>query len=91
MMPELVQKLKGLNGKDGKILDIDKFPKFMIQLSEPIKKSPIMNIKLNNINMATLIGMMVQRAHMVILNIWMSHIILIIIITPFYKLLLLMM
>jgi hypothetical protein len=92
-MQKIVQRLECLNGKDGKFIKIDRFLKFMIQLLKLKKKSLIMNIKLNNINMVTLIGMMVQRVHMVIFYIWMSQQIHIKIELRelFYKLLLLMM
>ena len=72
-MQKIVQMLECLNGKDGEFIKTDKFLKFMIQLLKLIKKSLIMNIKLNNINMVTLIGMMVQTVHMVIFYIWMSQ------------------
>ena len=72
-MQKIVQKLDRVNGKDGELLKPDKFLKFMIQLLKLITKFLIMNIKLNNINMVTLIGMMVQRVLMVILNIWMNQ------------------
>ena len=72
-MQKIVQKLDRVNGKDGELLKPDKFLKFMIQLLKLITKFLIMNIKLNNINMVTLIGMMVQRVLMVILNIWINQ------------------
>jgi len=89
-MQKIVQRLECLNGKDGKFIKIDRFLKFMIQLLKLKKKSLIMNIKSNNINMVMLIGTMVQTVHTVILNTWMNHIIMINT-DNYYKHLLLMM